>query len=68
MLSAITSRAALSRPGAHRLVAQQRVADIDRRGRGRNADNLVLHHGRFADTRLRLNGMSRQCDRKTECK
>ena len=60
------SRGALE-AGAHRLVAQQRIADIDRRGCSRDAENFVLHHRRFADATLRLSGMGRQYDGKTDC-
>ena len=46
---------------------QQRIADIDRRGCSRDAENFVLHHRRFADATLRLSGMGRQYDGKTDC-
>src|SRR5262245_19181636 len=43
--------------GAHRLVAQHGVADIDLGAAGAgNADHLVLDHGGLADTRRRLRG------------
>ena len=45
--------------GAHGLVAQHAVADIDLGGRrSGNADHFILDDGRFADARLRLRGSS----------
>jgi hypothetical protein len=56
VLSAITSRAALSRP-AHDFVAEHAVADIDLAGRrSHDAHDFILDDGRFADARLRMNG------------
>jgi len=61
VLSAITSRAALSRRRAHDLVAQHVVADLDLAGRRRgDADHLVLDDGGFSDARLRASGACRK--------